>query len=115
MRGELGGDIGQQPLPLEQPILQVRPHGCEAELANPRGDPLLGIASPLPGQPFGPWWQGDAQCGQRLGHGPLADAKLVGERGDAVPTIAAGLQETARTLLAYSSGRWGLLGVSPAC
>jgi hypothetical protein len=34
IRGKLGGDIHQQPLPLDEPILQVGPHFWEASAAT---------------------------------------------------------------------------------
>jgi hypothetical protein len=94
--GQLGGDLGQQPLPLDNPIDQVRPHVDEAERGHPRSDPLLGVAASLPGQPLRPGWQHDPQRGQRLGDGPLGRAELGREPGDAVAGIAAGLQVAAQ-------------------
>jgi len=47
MRAELGGDIGQQPLPPDQPIFQVRTDRREPKLDHPTGDPLLGMAASL--------------------------------------------------------------------
>lgn len=55
VRGKLGGDIDQQPLPLDETIFQVRPHVCEAKLSHPRADTLLGVAASLQRQPLGPW------------------------------------------------------------
>jgi len=47
--GKLGGDFGQQPFSLDQPVLEVRPDLREPERGHPRGDPLLGVAASLPG------------------------------------------------------------------
>ena len=41
IRAKLGRDIGQQPLPPDQPIFQIRPDLREAQLGYPPGDPLL--------------------------------------------------------------------------
>jgi hypothetical protein len=92
IRGKLRCDIGQQPLPLEEPIGQIGTRIWEAKLRHPRGDPLLGMAASLPRQPLSPGWQGDAQRCQRLGDGPLGLATFSGEPRDALAAVAAGLQ-----------------------
>jgi hypothetical protein len=96
VRGKLGGDHGQQPLLLDEAIYQIGPHVDEAKRGHPRGDPLLGVASSLSCQPPGPWWQRDAQRGQRLGNGPLGRAEFLSEPRDAVAGVAAGLQVAAQ-------------------
>jgi hypothetical protein len=92
MRAKLRGDIVQQPLPLDDPIGQVRPNVCEPKLDHPGGDPLLGVPASLQGQAAGPGWQHDAHGGERLGDGPLADAEFLREPWDAVPGVAASLK-----------------------
>ena len=96
MRAKLGGDIGQQPLPPDEPILQVGPHVGEPELDHPCGDPLLGMAASLQREPLRPGWQHDAHGGERLGDGPVADAQFSGESWDAVAGVAACLQVAAQ-------------------
>jgi len=96
MRAKLGGDIGQQPLPPDQPISQVGPDVCEAKLGHPTSDPFLGVAASLLCQPLRAGWQHDPQRGQHLGDGPLGLAEFSGERGHTVPAVAAGLQIVAQ-------------------
>jgi hypothetical protein len=54
VRGKFGSDFGQRPRLLNQSSLQVRRYVGEAERGYPLGDPLLGVAASLPGQPLGP-------------------------------------------------------------
>src|SRR6266536_1185366 len=96
MRAQLGGDLGQQPLPSDQAVLQVGPHVGEPQPGHPRGDPLLGVAASLLCQPLRPGWQCDVLGGECLGDGPVADAQFSGERGDAVAGVAAALEIAAQ-------------------
>lgn len=66
VRVQFGGDIGQQPLPPDQPVLRVGPRVGEAEFDDQRGDPLPGEPAPLPGQLLPTRWEGDVLGGQRL-------------------------------------------------
>ncbi len=66
VRGKLGGDIGQQPLPPDEPIFQIRPHVDEAKLGHPRRDPLLGVAASLQRQRCIPCRSGsEGNCASR--------------------------------------------------
>ncbi len=61
VRAQLGSDLGQPPLLLDEPIGQVRPHLREAKLGDPPGDPLVSLAASLAGQPLPAGWQFDAE------------------------------------------------------
>jgi hypothetical protein len=63
---ELGGDLGQQPRPCQQPVGQVRANVGEAELGRPRSEALLGGRASLAGQLLRSWWQPHPSVGEGL-------------------------------------------------